>query len=106
MVNLLRTKDANSLFYSILYGNLVNKPAILPGAPGCVDFQAKLGARAAVCFAGGNDEANEILKAYDAFKNCQTGPLLPPKQTVVDPCATANSLAKVKYFVLISFNLH
>ena len=71
MINLLRTKDANSLFHSILYGNLRNKPNFLPGAPGCLDFVSKMGPRVAICFNGGMAEAKEILAAYDKFASCK-----------------------------------
>jgi hypothetical protein len=73
MINLLRTKDANSLFHSILYGNLRNKPAFLPGAPGCLDFVSRMGPRVAICFNGGMAEAKEILAAYDKFASCKNG---------------------------------
>ena len=73
MINLLRTKDANSLFHSILYGNLRNKPDFLSGAPGCLDFVSRSGPRVAVCFNGGKDEAKEILAAYEKFTKCKSG---------------------------------
>lgn len=85
MINLLRTKDSNSLFHSILYGHLRNKPSFLPGAPGCLDFESKTGSRVAICLAGGKDEAQEVLNAFEKFKSCKDGPIGPARNST-DSC--------------------
>jgi len=72
MVNVLKTKDPGSLITNILYSNSENKPTILGGAPGCIDFRGRGDARAAVCLSN-NDEAKEIIAAYETFYNCQKG---------------------------------
>jgi hypothetical protein len=72
MVNLLKTKDPSSLISNVLYTNSENRPLILTGAPGCIDFRGRGDERVGVCLSG-NDEAKEILEAYEEFLNCQFG---------------------------------
>jgi hypothetical protein len=72
MVNVLKTKDPASLISNIMYSNSENKPTILGGAPGCIDFRGKGDARVGVCLSN-NDEAKEIITAYESFYKCQSG---------------------------------
>jgi hypothetical protein len=72
MVNVLKTKDPSSLVTSMLYSNAERKPNILGGAPGCIDFAGRGGNRVAICLSS-NDEAKEILAAYEEFWKCQMG---------------------------------
>jgi len=72
MVNVLKTKDPGSLISNILYSNSENKPTILGGAPGCIDFRGRGDTREGVCLSN-NDEAKEIIAAYESFFRCQKG---------------------------------
>lgn len=97
MVNILKTKDPKSLITSMLYTNADRRPSILGGAPGCVDFSGR-GARVAVCL-GSNDEAKEILEAYEEFWNCQMGTQRKLLQKIVnDTCLTANDIVNLDKF--------
>jgi hypothetical protein len=96
MVNILRSKDPNSLVSSILYTNAERKPSILGGAPGCLDFAGRGSQRVAVCLSS-NDEAKEILAAYEEFWNCQMGVRKKVLQKVTNSTCNTEFPQQVKF---------
>ena len=71
LLNVFEEKNPNKLIDSININQLLKEPTNLVGMKKCINFTAQSG-RIAVCL-GNEEEAEEVLKAYEEFRSCVKG---------------------------------
>ena len=71
LLNVFDEKNPNKLIDSININQLLKEPTNLIGMKKCINFEAQSG-RIAVCL-GNEEEADEVLQAYQEFRSCVKG---------------------------------
>lgn len=91
MINVFKKVDSNALIESITLDTLTYDPSILSGASTCIDIQGQGSKRIGMCMKSA-EEAQNILDAITAFRNCRRGLPAQIPLTMIQDCLESKFL--------------